>query len=120
MSIIDRLRYRPLDPTERPPVAVRARAIRALLHAPPDVRSVLRQEERNRSMIKLHQGKERRPIWVNADLIEVVEATPDTVITLTTDRKVLVIETPEEIAALVLEHKRKAQMRPTVLGGGRA
>lgn len=70
-------------------------------------------------MIKLHQGRDRRPIWINADLIETVEATPDTVITMTTDRKVLVRETPEEITALVLEHKRMAQTRPQVLGGGR-
>ena len=42
-------------------------------------------------MIKLHHGRERkRPIWVNADLIETVEATPDTVVKLTTGRKLLV------------------------------
>ena len=52
---------------------------------------------------------------LNGDLIETVEATPDTVIKLTTDRRLLVSETPEEIAALVLEHKRLAQSRPHVL-----
>ena len=103
---------------DRPPVAVRARAIRALLHAPADVRSELRPHERNRNMIRLHQGRERRPIWVNCDLIETLEATPDTVITLTTDRKLIVRETPEEVCALVVEHRRKSSQRPTVLQGG--
>ncbi len=66
-------------------------------------------------MIKLHHGRERKEIWVNADLIETVEATPDTVLKLTTDRRLLVSETPEEIAALVVEFKRLAQTRPHVL-----
>lgn len=66
-------------------------------------------------MIKLHHGRDRKEIWVNADLIETVEATPDTVLKLTTDRRLLVSETPEEIAALVLERKRLAQSRPHVL-----
>ena len=35
-------------------------------------------------MIKLHHGpRGQAPVWVNADLIETVEATPDTVLTLT-------------------------------------
>ena len=42
-------------------------------------------------MIKLHHGRERKEIWVNADLIETVEATPDTVLKLTTDRRMLVV-----------------------------
>jgi flagellar protein FlbD len=66
-------------------------------------------------MIKLHHGRDRKEIWVNADLIETVEATPDTVLKLTTDRRLLVAETPEEISALVLEYKRLAQTRPHVL-----
>ena len=66
-------------------------------------------------MIKLHHGRDRKEIWVNADLIETVEATPDTVLKLTTDRRLLVSETPAEIAALVLERKQLAQSRPHVL-----
>jgi len=66
-------------------------------------------------MIKLHHGRDRKEIWVNADLIETVEATPDTVVKLTTDRRLIVTETPEEIVALVHEHRRKAQSRPHVL-----
>ena len=52
---------------------------------------------------------------LNPDLIERVEATPDTVLKLTPDRRLLVSETPEEICALVVEYKRLAQTRPHVL-----
>ena len=67
-------------------------------------------------MIKLHHGREQREIWVNCDLIETIEATPDTVLKLTNDRKILVAETPNEIVALVIECKRKMLNRPQVLG----
>jgi flagellar protein FlbD len=43
---------------------------------------------------------------LNADLIETIEATPDTVISLTTGRKVLVREPPEEVARRVLAYRR--------------
>ena len=105
-------------PAPPEPVAAHARAARAALHGAPDVRDALNPIERNRTMIKLHHGRERRAFWVNADLIQTVEATPDTVVTLTTDRKLIVSETPEEIAALCLELKRKAHGRPHVLPGG--
>jgi flagellar protein FlbD len=38
---------------------------------------------------------------LNPDLISIVEANPDTVVTLTTGVKVLVTETPEEISQLI-------------------
>jgi flagellar protein FlbD len=115
MLALSHSRRRYLAAGGRPPVAVEARAARAALHVRPDVRERLVGREENEAMIKLHHGRERKEIWVNGDLIETVEATPDTVIKLTTDRRLLVSETPEEIAALVLEHKRLAQSRPHVL-----
>jgi flagellar protein FlbD len=36
-------------------------------------------------------------MYLNADLIEVVEATPDTVVTLADGRKIVVSETPIEV-----------------------
>jgi flagellar protein FlbD len=45
---------------------------------------------------------------VNADLIEFVEALPDTHITLVTGRKLLVRERPEEVVRRVLEYRRAA------------
>jgi flagellar protein FlbD len=75
-------------------------------------------EERN-EMIRLHQGRDgERPVWVNAELVETVEATPDTVVTLLTGRKLLVHETPDELVALVVEYRRRVASRPQVLAGG--
>lgn len=46
-------------------------------------------------------------ITVNADLIETVEETPDTIITLTTGKKIIVKESRQQIKNLVLSYKRK-------------
>lgn len=43
---------------------------------------------------------------VNAELIETVEATPDSVITLTTGHKIIVQESVDEIIRLVVAYKR--------------
>ena len=44
---------------------------------------------------------------VNPELFEIVETTPDTVITLTTGRKLIVKESRQDIKNLVLSYKRK-------------
>jgi len=44
---------------------------------------------------------------LNADLIETVEETPDTVIKLINDRKVIVKEKKDEVINLVIQYKRK-------------
>ena len=46
-------------------------------------------------------------ITINAELIEVVEETPDTVVTLTTGKKFIVKESRQELKNLVLSYKRK-------------
>jgi flagellar protein FlbD len=46
-------------------------------------------------------------IMVNADLIESLEATPDTVVTLTSGNKLLVRDSMEEIQAKIIEYKRQ-------------
>jgi len=43
---------------------------------------------------------------LNSDLIETIETTPDTVITMTTGRKFVVAESQEEIVEKVLCYKR--------------
>ncbi len=43
---------------------------------------------------------------INAELIEVIEETPDTVITLTTGRKFIVKESGQEVKNLVISYKR--------------
>lgn len=44
---------------------------------------------------------------INPELIEVVETTPDTVITLTTGKKLIVKESRQEVKNLVLSYKRE-------------
>jgi flagellar protein FlbD len=46
-------------------------------------------------------------IVLNCDLIEHVETTPDTVISLTTGQKIMVLESPEEIVDRVVQFRRK-------------
>ncbi len=46
-------------------------------------------------------------IIINAELIECVEETPDTVITLTSGKKFVVSEKAKEIVDLVVNFKRK-------------
>lgn len=46
-------------------------------------------------------------ITINSDLIETVEDTPDTVITLTTGRKIVVKESRQTIKNLVKSFKRE-------------
>ncbi|MGI8988809.1 MAG: flagellar FlbD family protein [Bryobacteraceae bacterium] len=51
-------------------------------------------------------------IVLNSDLMEMIEATPDTVVTLTTGQKIVVLETPSEIVDRVLEFRRSIVARP--------
>ncbi|NLM14016.1 MAG: flagellar FlbD family protein [Epulopiscium sp.] len=50
-------------------------------------------------------------IVINAELIEFVEETPDTVITMTTGRKIVVKETVDEIIDIVIQYKQKIYSR---------
>ena len=45
-------------------------------------------------------------ILVNADLIEIVEETPDTVLTLTTGRKIIIKESRQEVKNLVKSYRK--------------
>ncbi|HHX64197.1 MAG TPA: flagellar FlbD family protein [Chloroflexi bacterium] len=47
-----------------------------------------------------------RQIYVNAELILFVEATPDTIISLSGGERVMVKESPEEVVAAVLRYRR--------------
>ncbi len=46
-------------------------------------------------------------ITINADLIEIIEETPDTVITLTTGKKIIVKESRQTIKNLVKSFKKE-------------
>jgi len=54
-------------------------------------------------LTKLHD----ETIVVNAELIEFVESTPDTLISMTTGKKLMVKETVEEVVQKVLEYRRR-------------
>jgi flagellar protein FlbD len=45
--------------------------------------------------------------FVNPELIQTVESTPDTIITLVNNKKLLVKDTPQEIAERFIEYRRK-------------
>lgn len=57
----------------------------------------------------------RVPLVLNADLIEHVEATPDTVISLTTGQKILVLESPEQIVDRVVQFRRSVLGIPAIV-----
>jgi flagellar protein FlbD len=59
-------------------------------------------------VILVHRLK-GQPLFLNADLIESVEATPDTVVTLADGRKYVVSDRPEEIV------ERSLSFRASVL-----
>jgi flagellar protein FlbD len=43
---------------------------------------------------------------LNSDLIETIETTPDTVITMTTGKKFVVVESQEDIIRKIMTYKR--------------
>ena len=49
-----------------------------------------------------------REVVVNADLVEFVESTPETIISMTTGRKIVVKETVEEVVKRVVEYRNRA------------
>lgn len=55
---------------------------------------------------------------VNPDLIERVESTPDTIVTLVDGTKYLVMEDIESIAALVIEHRAAVVAKAIDLANG--
>lgn len=50
--------------------------------------------------------------WVNAELVETVEATPDVIITLTNGRKYIVKETAAQVVAAILAYRRRVAAEP--------
>jgi flagellar protein FlbD len=81
------------------------------------VRGVLRDVNDNAArsegkfMIRLTRIN-RVPLVLNSDLIEHIEATPDTVITLTTGQKLVVAESSDEVVQKVIDFRRLIAWRP--------
>ncbi len=51
---------------------------------------------------------DNRELVVNADHVEFIEATPETIISLTTGRKVVVRESVDEVVGRVVEYRQRA------------
>jgi flagellar protein FlbD len=57
-------------------------------------------------MIFLTRGNGSQ-FYINPELIQTVEETPDTIITLINNKKIIVKDTPQEIAERFIEYRRK-------------
>ena len=57
-------------------------------------------------MIRLRRLNSK-PLVVNADLIEHIDATPDTVLVLRSGEKLVVLESADEVIAKVIEFRRE-------------
>lgn len=53
-----------------------------------------------------------KEVYVNPDLIETLECTPDTVITLTTGHKIIAVESIDELIDRIVQYKRKISILP--------
>ncbi len=54
---------------------------------------------------------------VNADLIEFIESTPDTLITLTTGRKIMVLEELDDVVRRAIAFRATTRSYPVPTGG---
>ncbi len=45
--------------------------------------------------------------FVNPDLIEFIEETPDTVVSLSTGKKIVVVESAEELVNRIIEYRKR-------------
>lgn len=57
-------------------------------------------------MIKLTKFNSTEPFILNAEIIETIEKTPDTVVTLTNGKKIIVEEDMEDVVREVMRYKR--------------
>ena len=48
----------------------------------------------------------RQPIILNSDLVEHLESTPDTVITMASGQKLIVLESTDEVVVRIIEFRR--------------
>ena len=57
-------------------------------------------------MIKVTRLKSQEEFVLNAELIETIEETPDTVITLTSGRKLIVEDPMDQIVRKIMDYRR--------------
>ncbi len=56
-------------------------------------------------------------MFLNADLVESIEATPDTVLTLVDGRRIVVADSPEEVADRIVEFRASILVSAAELRG---
>jgi len=54
---------------------------------------------------------------INADLVEFIESTPDTLLSLTTGRKIMVKEDMEAVVQRIVDYRRQSKSHPVPVGG---
>jgi flagellar protein FlbD len=57
-------------------------------------------------------------LYLNAELVQVVEGTPDTVITLSNNVKIVVRETPEAVVDQIITYQQRVRNPVLRLGSG--
>ena len=56
----------------------------------------------------------RDHVVVNCDLIEIIEITPDTVLSMTTGQRIMVLESPSEVVERVVAFRRRIAGLPSI------
>jgi len=59
----------------------------------------------------------QQPIVINAELIEYLETTPDTVISLVNGQKMTVLESLDQVMAQIVNYQRAIRQMPEVRAG---
>lgn len=67
-------------------------------------------------MIAVHRLR-GEPMFLNADLVESIEANPDTVLTLVDGRRIVVADSPEEVADRIVEFRASVLVSAAELRG---
>lgn len=50
-------------------------------------------------------------VWISADMIESFESTPDTIICMTSGKKVIATESPEQLRDAIIDYKRRCNQQ---------
>lgn len=68
-------------------------------------------------MIQVTRLNRQDKFWINENLIEFVDETPDTVVSLATGRKVIVAESAETLARMIRENGCAARAAARIVSG---
>ena len=64
-------------------------------------------------MICLHRLN-KTEFWLNAELIEQIDSTPDTVITLTTGNNFVVLENRKDVIEKIIEYQQQTKLKKEI------